>query len=84
MNDLFNFYVPPEELSCLVGNLFAELEPPCDQNLDPDGLVLYGTTKAGRDAMLIVCPDRCTFIGNVEDYTSARNGHCPGKRCRRG
>lgn len=34
-NELINLSLPPGELSCLVGNLFAELEPPCGQDLDP-------------------------------------------------
>ncbi|NBH78098.1 hypothetical protein D3Z52_07910 [Clostridiaceae bacterium] len=29
MNDVREFSVPPTQLSCLIGNLFAELEPPC-------------------------------------------------------
>ena len=29
MNDVREFSVPPAQLSCLIGNLFAELEPPC-------------------------------------------------------
>ena len=81
MNDVREFSVPPAQLSCLIGNLFAELEPPCDQKLDPDGLVLYGRTVAGREAMLLICRDRCTFIGNQEDRNDARSGKCPGRRC---
>ncbi len=30
MNDVREFSVPTAQLSCLIGNLFAELEPPCD------------------------------------------------------
>lgn len=81
MNDLINFSLPPQKLSCLVGNLFAELEPPCEKQYDPDGLMLCGRTPAGREAMLLVCRDRCTFIGNPEDYKAAREGCCPNWRC---
>lgn len=81
MNELVNFSLPAEKLSCLVGNMFAELEPPCDQNLDPDGLILCGRTKAGREAMLLICRDRCTFIGAADDLNAARNGRCPNRRC---
>lgn len=89
MKDLINFSLPAEKLSCLVGNLFAELEPPCGfagaPMLDPDGLVLCGRTAAGREAMLLVCRDRCTFAGNREDLNAARNGRCPNsRRCGRG
>lgn len=81
MNEIINFSLPAEKLSCLVGNLFAELEPPCDQKLDPDGLTLFGRTVAGREGMLLICRDRCTFIGDPEDLNDARNGKCPVRRC---
>lgn len=48
MNELVNFSVPAEKLSCLGGNLFAELEPPCEKQYDPDGLTVYGRTPSGR------------------------------------
>ena len=41
----------PAELSCMVGNLFAELEPPCDVPFSP-GLALCGITPAGNRAVL--------------------------------
>lgn len=84
MNDLINFSVPGEKLSCLVGNLFAELEPPCEKDLDPTGIVLCGRTPAGREAMLTICRDRCTFIGDPADLKAARNGRCPDRRCGNG
>ena len=48
--------VKPEELSCLVGNLFAELKPPCDIP-HAAGLTLCGCTPAGREAVLVVIRD---------------------------
>ena len=80
-NTLINLSLPPAKLSCLVGNLFAELEPPCGKDLDPDGLMLCGKTPTGREAMLLICRDRCTFIGVAEDLNAARNGECPNRRC---
>lgn len=50
------FSVKPEELSCVVGNLFAELEPPCDA-LHPVGLTLHGRTLSGNMATLLVLKD---------------------------
>lgn len=81
MNELINFTLPAEKLSCFVGNLFAELEPPCEKQQYPDGLILCGRTPAGREAMLTIGRGRCTFIGNAEDYNAARNGRCPARRC---
>ena len=83
-NELINLSLPPGELSCLVGNLFAELEPPCEKDLDPEWLILCGRTPAGREAMLLICRDRCTFIGCPEDLNAARNGKCPNRRCQYG
>ena len=83
-NELIYLSLPPVELSCLVGNLFAELEPPCEKDLDPEGLILCGRTPSGRDAMLLICRDRCTFIGVAEDLNAARNGKCPNRRCQHG
>ena len=85
MNDLINFSLPVEKLSCLVGNLFAELEAPCGRDLDPDGLILCGRTPAGREAMLFVYREHCLFVGDPEDLDAARNGPCPNsRRCGRG
>lgn len=83
-NEFIYLSLPPAELSCLVGNLFAELEPPCEKDLDPEGLILCGRTLAGRDAMLLISRDRCTFIGVAEDLNAARNGKCPNRRCQHG
>ena len=43
------FYLTPPELSCLIGNLFTELEPPCGAGqLEADGITLYGWTISGE------------------------------------
>ena len=47
--DTIRFFLPPPELSCLIGNLFTELEPPCGAGqLDQDGITLYGRTASGE------------------------------------
>ena len=81
MKDVINFSVPAVELSCVVGNLFTELEAPCDLKLDPDALTLYGRTWSGKKATLTICRDRCTFIGCRDDLNAARNGKCAYRRC---
>lgn len=45
---------PRRELSCIVGNLFVELEPPCDHCAVGDSLTICGTTYAGTRATLTV------------------------------
>ena len=74
--------VKPDELSCFVGNLFAELEPPCDA-LQTVGLTLCGKTPAGDQAVLLVLKDYCVFQGEPEDLEAAKRP-CLDKRCRRG
>ena len=84
MNDVREFSVPPVQLSCLIGNLFAELEPPCSEPDDPEALTLCGKTPSGREAMLFVYREHCLFVGNPNDLDAARNGRCPNRGCKRG
>ena len=84
MNDVREFSVPPAQLSCLIGNLFAELEPPCREPDEPEALMLCGKTPSGREAMMFVYREHCLFVGDPEDLDAARNGRCPNRGCRRG
>lgn len=85
MNDVREFSVPPAQLSCLIGNLFAELEPPCRKPEDPEALTLCGKAPSGKEAMLFVYREHCLFVGDPEDLEAARNGRCPNsRRCGRG
>ncbi len=43
----FVFARPPNELSCVIGSLFTELEAPCEHIAHEDELVLCGTTFSG-------------------------------------
>ncbi len=74
--------MPERELSCFVGNLFAELEPPCSEESPPGALTLCGRTAAGREAMLFIYRERCLFVGELDDLEAVRNGKCPcNRRC---
>lgn len=77
------FSVQPDEVSCLVGNLFAELDPPCDVRRATGGLTICGRTPAGNEARLLIFPDCCVFAGEPEDLEAAKNGKCPVRRCYR-
>lgn len=80
--DTTRFLLPPPELSCLIGNLFTELEPPCGAGqLDAGGIVICGQTISGQRGELHIFPDHCTFTGRLEDYRAARFGRCPGRKC---
>ena len=47
------FSRPADELSCIIGNLFAELKPPCGFGSSGD-LVICGTTHSGNDGRLVI------------------------------
>ncbi len=81
MNELVTFSVPNKELSCLVGNLFAEIEPPCEAPHGPDDLSFCGRTRSGKDAMLLVSKDYCIFTGDPDDLKAARDRPCIDRRC---
>lgn len=76
------FACKPEELSCIVGNLFVSLEPPCDLERSTD-LAMCGVTHSGSYARLQFKKDYCLFYGKPEDLEAARSGRCIERRCER-
>ena len=77
------FSRPADELSCIIGNLFATVQPPCGFN-ESDALVISGMTHSENYARLIVKKDRCIFQGEPSDLAAVLNGRCPERRCRNG
>ncbi len=75
------FSRPADELSCIIGNLFAELKPPCGFGSSGD-LVICGTTHSGNDGRLVIVGDHCIFCGQAEDLSEVLNGRCPERGCR--
>lgn len=82
MMDEVVFSRPADELSCIIGNLFGELKPPCGSGSGGD-LVICGTTHAGNYGRMVITGDHCIFCGKAEDLTTVLNGRCPEGRCRR-
>lgn len=74
------FTRPLDELSCIIGTLFTDLEPPCDVERTAD-LVLCGTTHSGNHGRLRIAGDRCTFCGEPDDLAAVLSGRCPERRC---
>lgn len=70
----------PNELSCIIGNLFERLEPPC-RTCDlrsSTHLVLCGVTHNQNYGRLTIQSDRCVFDGEPGDLAPLLNGHnCP-------
>lgn len=78
------FSCPPAELSCIVGNLFVGIDPPCDAPITENGLVICGTTHSGRQGRLHIHKDYCLFYGEESDLAAVRGGVCVERRCRNG
>ena len=75
------FSCPERELSCIIGNLFIELEPPCSEcGAEPQGIKLCGTTYTGDKAVLIISGDRFYYSGPQADIERLRKAGCP--KCR--
>lgn len=77
------FACEPEELSCIIGNLFSDIEPPCGIPYSKD-LTICGTTYSEKCGRLVIQRDRCLFYGSPDDLEAARCGPCPERRCERG
>ena len=83
-DDEFVFACPPEDLSCLVGNLFGELATPCELVRSETGLVICGYTHSGNYGVLVIHKDYCCFKGIKGDLDAVRNKVCVERRCKRG
>lgn len=73
---MLKFACKKGELSCIIGNLFVELEPPCGMCNNDDELVIYGTTFAGKRAVLIVTEYGFDYDGSAADVERIREKRC--------
>lgn len=74
---MLEFTCPERELSCIIGNLFTELEPPCSAcDGEPQGIKICGTTYAGNRAVLIIAGDRFYFSGGADEIARIREKRC--------
>ena len=66
------------ELSCIIGNLFVELAPPCD-HCGEAGLTITGLTVTGNTGTLFLTSAGFDFEGCAEDTViidRIRKGRC--------
>lgn len=64
--DTIRFALPPPQLSCLIGNLFTALQPPCRAGqFDADGITLCGQKISGEAGELHIYRDHCTLRGQT-------------------
>lgn len=73
---MLNYACEKRELSCIIGNLFTEIEPPCD-HCEADRLTISGTTYAGTQAVLIVTEHGFMYNGDAADIARIREKRCP-------
>jgi len=59
----------------LIGNLFAEVQPPCAIP-EKDIITINGTTVTGKPAILKIDGDTILFCGDFDDFDKARNNLC--------
>ena len=64
------------ELSCLIGNLFTEIEPPCERCGAADVLTISGTTYTGNKAVLTVTEHGFTWEGDPAEVEKIRERRC--------
>lgn len=77
------FSRPADEMSCIVGNLFQTLQPPCFCRNRTD-LVIMGITHSLRYGKLIIKNDHCIFYGEPADLDEVLNKACVERRCKNG
>nr|DAY70092.1 MAG TPA: hypothetical protein [Caudoviricetes sp.] len=77
------FSRPADELSCIIGNLFCFLHPPCAPR-DRTGLVLRGITHSQNPGELIIKSDHCIYFGERSDLDLVLNRVCIERRCANG
>lgn len=66
------------ELSCIIGNLFVELSPPC-AHCGEGALTITGTTVTGNKGTIFVTAAGFDFEGCADDTVmidSIRKGRC--------
>lgn len=64
------------ELSCIIGNLFAEIEPPCERCGAADELTISGTTYTGSRAVLTITEYGFKFEGDPSEVARIRERRC--------
>lgn len=63
------------ELTCIIGNLFTELSPPCGK-CRTDSITISGITYTGEAATLVIVKDGFLFDGSPETIAKIRERRC--------
>lgn len=74
---LTDFACTRRELSCIIGSLFVEIEPPCAACAsDTDELTISGRTYTGARAVLTVTEWGFRFEGDPAEIEKIRERRC--------
>ena len=72
---VLKFACTKQELSCIIGNLFIELFPPCDYCYQNE-VAITGTVYNGERATLVVADWGFWYSGSAESIERIRKGRC--------
>ena len=75
---MLKFACTKEELSCIIGSLFTELEAPCKECLKSkkDSIVIKGRTHKGSIETLELIGETFLYSGAAEDIIDIRERRC--------
>lgn len=63
-----------QELSCILGNLFTEIMPPCCPK--DNVVVIKGITYSGKEELFLILDDGFAYSGDREDIEKIRDKRC--------
>lgn len=75
---MLKFACTNEEISCIIGSLFTELETPCKECLESnkDSIIIKGRTHKGTVETLELIGETYLYSGAAEDITEIRERRC--------
>lgn len=75
---MLKFACTRKEISCIIANLFTELESPCKECLsnDNDSIIIKGITYAGATETLEIIGETYIYSGEKEDILKIRERRC--------
>ncbi len=73
---VLKFAADEKETSCIIGNLFVEIEPPCKYCKLFDELKIFGTTYRGTKEILTVKDYGFDYSGDKSDIEFLREKRC--------
>lgn len=75
---MLKFTCTNKEISCIIGNLFTELEAPCKECLETnkESMIIKGRTHKGTVETLELIGETFLYSGAAEDIINIRERRC--------